>query len=52
MLAGASKEYKERGHVLVAFDLDVDGYHWKAVYVKADRPEKTLEASIFGSKYP
>ena len=33
--AWASKEYEETGYVLVGFVLDVDGYHWKAVYVKA-----------------
>ena len=27
--------YEELGYVLVGFLLDVDGYHWKAVYVKA-----------------
>jgi hypothetical protein len=36
----ASKEYEELGYVLVAFELDVDGYHWKAVYVKAGLLEK------------
>lgn len=32
----ASRQYDELGYVLVAFLLDCDGYHWKAVYVKAD----------------
>ncbi|MGQ9507088.1 MAG: hypothetical protein ACUVTB_04415 [Candidatus Bathycorpusculaceae bacterium] len=37
----ASRQYEELGYVLVAFVLDVDGYHWKAVYVKADCLEKS-----------
>ena len=36
----ASGQYESAGYVLVCFDLDVDGYHWKAVYVKADMVEK------------
>ena len=34
----AAQQYEETGYVLVAFLLDRDGYHWKAVYVKADDP--------------
>ena len=34
----AAQRYEETGYVLVAFLLDRDGYHWKAVYVKADDP--------------
>jgi hypothetical protein len=30
----ASKQHEEIGYVLVAFLLDHDGYHWKAVYAK------------------
>ena len=33
------QHYEELGYVLVAFVLDCDGYHWKAVYVKADQLE-------------
>lgn len=28
----ASREYETDGYVLVAFELDCDGYHWRAVY--------------------
>lgn len=31
----AVQQYEEIGYVLVAFLVDYDGYHWKAVYVKA-----------------
>jgi hypothetical protein len=27
--------YEKLGYILVGFLLDVDGYHWKAVYAKA-----------------
>jgi hypothetical protein len=37
----ASVEYEEAGF-LVCFELDVDGYHWRAVYVKAGTLEKLL----------
>lgn len=30
----AAQQHEELGYVLVAFVLDCDGYHWKAVYVK------------------
>jgi hypothetical protein len=33
--------------VLISFVLDVDGYHWKAVYVKAEKSEKAQEVNIF-----
>ena len=36
----ACGQYENAGYVLVGFELDVDGYHWKAVYVKADMLEK------------
>jgi hypothetical protein len=45
----ASKEHEEAGYVLVGFILDFDGYHWKAVYMKADQLEKTLKEGIFGA---
>jgi len=35
----ASRQYEELGYVLVAFVLDRDGYHWKAVYVKLMEPQ-------------
>ena len=35
----ADQQYDEVGYVLVAFVLDRDGYHWKAVYFKADQLE-------------
>ena len=31
----ATRQCEEIGYVLAAFILDIDGYHWKAVYVKA-----------------
>ena len=31
----ASRQYEKSGYVLVGFLLDVDGYHWKAVYLEA-----------------
>lgn len=37
----AAQQYEETGYVLVAFLLDRDGYHWKAVYVKVENLEKT-----------
>jgi hypothetical protein len=36
----ACRQYGDTGYVLVCFELDVDAYHWKAVYVKADLLEK------------
>jgi hypothetical protein len=36
----ACGQYEDAGYVLVCFELDVDGYHWKAVYVKACMIEK------------
>jgi len=36
----AAQRYEETGYVLVAFLLDRDGYHWKAVYVKVENLEK------------
>ena len=36
----ACGQYENADYVLVCFELDVDGYHWKAVYVKADMLEK------------
>jgi len=35
----AEQHYEKLGYGLVAFVLDCDGYHWKAVYVKADQLE-------------
>lgn len=35
----ASHQYEELGYVLVAFVLDRDRYHWKAVYAKANHPD-------------
>lgn len=32
----ASNQYEKIGYVLVAYVLDFDGYHWKAIYAKAD----------------
>jgi hypothetical protein len=38
----AFEQYQEAGYVLICFGLDFDGYHWKAVYVKASAVEKLL----------
>lgn len=35
----AAQQYEEIGYVLVAFILDRDGYHWKAIYAKAHEGE-------------
>jgi len=32
----ACREFESIGYVLVAFEVDCDGYHWKATYAKAD----------------
>lgn len=37
----AAYQYEELGYVLVAFLLDCEGYHWKAIYVKTEQLEKT-----------
>ena len=37
----AAQQCQETGYVLVAFLLDCDNYHWKAVYVKVENLEKT-----------
>jgi hypothetical protein len=36
----ASGLYEDAGYVLVCFEMDFDGYHWRAVYVKANLIEK------------
>jgi hypothetical protein len=35
----ASTEYEGLGYVLVAFELDCGGYHWKATYARIDPHE-------------
>jgi len=35
----AAQQYEEVGYILVAFILDYDGYHWKAIYVKRSEGE-------------
>lgn len=42
----ASHQYVEIGYVLVAFVLDRDGYHWKAVYVKADHLDVSVSVCV------
>jgi len=37
--AWAATQYEETGYILVAFILDYDGYHWKAIYVKHNEGE-------------
>jgi hypothetical protein len=36
----AAQRYEETGYVLVAFLLDCDCYHWKAVYVNVETLQK------------
>lgn len=36
-----SKQHEAFDYIFVGFVLDVDGYHWKAVYAKADILEKS-----------
>jgi hypothetical protein len=35
----ASREYEDSGYVFAAFELDCDGYHWKATYARIDPHE-------------
>lgn len=44
----ACRQYEDAGYVLVGFELDVDGYHWKAVYVRAE----VLEKRYYGPPRP
>jgi hypothetical protein len=39
----ASKQCEKAGLVFCGFMLDADGYHWKAIHVKADQLEKPVE---------
>jgi hypothetical protein len=39
-------QYEAAGYVLVCFELDVDGYHWNAVYVKAEMLEKNYRGGV------
>ena len=36
----AAKQYEDAGYVLIAFELDDDGYHWRAVYAKVQTLER------------
>lgn len=45
----ASRQYEETGYVLIGFDMDVDAYHWKAIYVKAEQLKEALGVNIFGA---
>lgn len=40
--AKAAEMYDEAGYVLIGFQLDVDSYHWKAFYVKAEQLDQAL----------
>ncbi len=44
----ASRQYEAVGYVLVAFMMDCDGYHWKAVYVKADQLMEAVQKGVLG----
>ena len=45
----ASRQYEETGYVLIGFVMDVDAYHWKAIYVKAEQLKEALGVNIFGA---
>lgn len=36
----ACRQHEDANYVLVRFELDIDGYHWKAVYKRAEALEK------------
>lgn len=36
----AVRQYEDSDYLLVGFELDRDGCHWKAIYAKADYLEK------------
>ena len=40
--AQAATMYIAFDYLLIGFLLDADGYHWKAIYVKAEQLEKIL----------
>ncbi len=42
----ARRQYEEDGYVLVAFVLELDGYHWRAVYAKAGMLDSVLGADF------
>jgi len=42
----ARRQYEAIGYLLAAFMMDCDGYHWKAVYVKADQLTEALQKGI------
>ncbi len=46
----AYRKHETLGYMLTGFVLDIDGYHWRAVYVKAEKLEKALKNSPFQSK--
>jgi len=46
----ASREYEVIGYVLIAFMMDCDAYHWKAIYVKADQLTEALRKGIVGNR--
>jgi hypothetical protein len=37
----ACGQHEDVGYALIRFELDADGYHWRAVYEKASMIEKT-----------
>lgn len=44
----ASRQYEAIGYVLVAFIMDHDAYHWKAIYIKAEQLTYALQKGIVG----
>ncbi|MGQ9624560.1 MAG: hypothetical protein ACUVT9_04230 [Candidatus Bathycorpusculaceae bacterium] len=44
----ATREYEAVGYVLIAFMLDIDCYHWKAIYVKTEQLKETIQKGIIG----
>ncbi|MEM1563281.1 MAG: hypothetical protein QW161_01230 [Candidatus Bathyarchaeia archaeon] len=44
----ACRQYEEIGYVLVAFMMDCDAYHWKAIYIKADQFIDAVQKGVLG----
>lgn len=42
----ATQHFEEIGYTLAAFMLDIDGYHWKALYIKTDQLTEAIQKGI------
>jgi hypothetical protein len=42
----AARNFEEIGYALAAFMIDCDGYHWKAIYIKADQLIEATQKGI------